>query len=158
MVARTCFLVSASGLVEWKVFARFFYQESIDERTRLRALSSRRMVASQHDSASHKATLASLMSRLSTLRSREPPGCSDVRDIVYSLIGLVEDGESFTVDYQCTRTTLFLETVRHFKLAHPLRLQPLADLLRVEVKAYCLHCSRYNFGTPFNLPAEIEKA
>jgi hypothetical protein len=145
--ARNCFVVSNSGLIDWRSFRSLYDSFGLGTHQRLgRGAVQVSLFCDRGEGAMQYHSRNALFVRL-VKHFFYPPveryACTDRRDYIYSLLGLAADGQGFQVDYRKTPVSLFLDTIQHFrvKIPHVFCLDALILGLQVKLSCYCGRCS-----------------
>ena len=163
ILAHDCHVVNKGGCIDWKMFRvlygehrwtkrpawasnvrpfcdRYFGAVALDRQ--------RSQIAETFDSLVRRFIQIGHWQRLSS-QYAAVSSCGDRRDLVYSLLGLVDDAQGFIVDYRKSCTRLFLDTVYHFRVDltrdvvgwPKVVLEKLMHALQVKIMCYCVRCA-----------------
>ena len=158
LLAKYCFLVTGSGLVDWEDFQFLYSPEGLCPRGEWRSpvtelCKERANMEGRPRIRDDGADLrfVDLFIRLYGGDISYNSRCTEIRDHVYSLLGLASGSPAFEVDYEKTLPTLYLDTLEHFipsigtwKML-PLFMDTLVRSLRVGVRCYCPQCADLRF-------------
>ena len=165
LLSAACFMITQSGVVRWDHFEHLYGPGGLNAIARC-PLPGRFLASTINPSTIQlyglsRAGLLDLYSKyhrapstFSTRAGSDHPECSDVRDQVYSLLGLAGDASRFKVDYYKTPATLFLDTLEHFLLTHTDFqyagdfILSLAASLKIMLYCYCVKCAGSSIRAP----------
>ena len=163
LLARECFVVTRSGLTSWddlrllysreglcsgkrRAWAGQFPVTELCEAKEVMKEAMRQPLGYQSEDVYVK--FSEIFTGLHNTKFSDRRRCTDIRDHVYSLLGLTDRSSEFEVDYQKPLPALFLDTIEHFVpsilSSGPVHhfIQQLLASLRVAMRCYCRSCAR----------------